>query len=187
MNYSAIPIQSLVDLICIDPTIIHQIENEMDGNTLLHQLVINKETTKVTALLEAIFQAGFKKINGFNFDIEKKNRQGKTLLALALEQYNNDLTTAILMHNPKIDEKQQKQILEMKIDIPAIHQEKEKRTNSIIGQQGQQIEVLKQVLENTIVELVATKKEVIFLTSQGQILIGRRQGLKGPAKSTVTH
>ncbi len=169
LNYSPIPIQSLVELIGNAPTIIHEVENKADENTLLHQLVNAKEVAKVTALLEAIFQAGFKKIDGFFFDIEKPNQQGKTLLDLALAQNNNDLTSAILLHNPKINQTQQSLLVQAKIDIPAIHQEKEKRTNSIIGQQSQQIEVQQQVLENTIVELIETKKEVNFLAQQLQL------------------
>ncbi len=175
LNYSGIPIQSLVDLICIYPTIIHNLENEKEGNTLVHELVNAKETTKVAALLEAIFQAGLKNIKGFFFDIEKKNKQEKTILDLALAQNNNELISAILMYNPKMNQTQQDKIVTAKIDIPAIHQEKAKRTSNIIGQQFQQIEVQQQVLEATVEELMTTKAEVLEIKQMNGFLLHQVQ------------
>jgi ankyrin repeat protein len=165
LNYSSIPIQSLVDLILVNPGIIDHIENEANGNTILNQLVITKETTKVSALMEAIFQASLK-TNEINFDIEQKNKQNKTILDLALEQKNNELISAILMHGPKINEKQQSQLISLKIDIPNIHQEKEKRMRALAIQQNLRMETQHQVLRETVLHLANTNEEMVRMRGE---------------------
>jgi hypothetical protein len=167
LNSYPVPIKSLVDLICIDAESINTIENESDGNTLLHQLVIAKETTKFSELMEAIFQAGLKS-DEVVFDIEIKNKKNKTILDLALEQQNNELISSVLLHDPDIDESQQSQLL--KINIPKIRHEERKRMRSLFMQQNQRVETQHQILRKTVMHLANTNEEMVRMQGKLQNL-----------------
>lgn len=171
LNYEVVPIQSLIDLIRIDPSVIHQIEKEADGNTLLHQLVIDKKLEPVKALLAAIYQAGCTKIDGFYFNIEAENKNGKTILALALAQSNSELIGAILLYNPNTNQAQQALLLT--IDIPKIEHDKVERMIKTIQKQGQRADELQEGLEIATEELIETKMEVLKCKQSSAYLLGR--------------
>ncbi len=139
LDYNDIPIQSLVDIICMDSTVINHVDSE-EANTILHSLAIDDQTAKVAALLEAIYQSSFTITGGVEFDIDLKNKQNQSILDIALSKSKNDLVSAILLYNPAIDQAQQAKLINAGIDIPSIHQTKEKRMRDIISKQGKQIE-----------------------------------------------
>lgn len=108
----------ITEFICEYPEVVND-------NTLLHRLIITqtlinpKDTNHYTALraiekvnvfMTAIFAAQ-KVVQDLPFDMEKTNKDNKTVLQVALDHGSNDVTAAIILYgNPKISPEQQKQI-----------------------------------------------------------------------------
>jgi len=139
--------QSLVDVISAYPTVVNEIFtiqvedltnsfagissffeafnrserriNQPPGNTLLHQLIIEKELDQIKAYMSAIYQA--KQAGApIPFDPEKKNQENKTILQLAFESGNKDIISAVLVYANPNRTAYETQILNLGINIPEI-------------------------------------------------------------------
>lgn len=161
LNSAQIPSQLLADMIAISPEmVLNPVPGEPNENTLLHHLVNTKDTAKVTHLLEAMFNACYLDIPNYTLDCEKKNKQGQTVLDLALSHAINEITSAILLYgNPKnLSLEQQNKLIAAKIDIGAITRDREQRALKLAQNDHKAIVQLKHAAIDTIKEVMSIKQ-----------------------------
>ncbi|WP_298626573.1 ankyrin repeat domain-containing protein [uncultured Legionella sp.] len=161
LNSPQIPSQLLADIIAIYPELVlNPVPEDMNENTLLHQLVNTKDSAKVTRLLEAMFHACYLDIPHYSLDCERKNKQGQTVLDLALNNGVNEITSAILLYgNPKnLTLEQQNKLVASKIDIGAITRDREQRALKLAQNDHKAIVQLKHAAMDTIKEVISIKQ-----------------------------
>jgi hypothetical protein len=124
--------------------VLNPLPDDPNENTLLNSLVSAKADKKVSKLLEAMFECCYLDIPNYQLDCEKKNKQGKTVLDLALANGIPEITSAILLYgNPKnLSIEQQNKLVETKIDVGGITREREKRALQIAQSDHKTIEKL---------------------------------------------
>lgn len=161
LNFPQIPSQLLADMIAIEPELVlYPVSGDTNENTLLHQLVNTKDNGKVTRLLEAMFNACYLDIPNYTLDCEKMNKQGQTVLDLALNHAINEITSAILFYgNPKnLSLEQQNKLIAAKIDIGDITRKREQRALKLAQSDHKEIVQLRHAAIDTIKEVMNIKQ-----------------------------
>lgn len=163
-DFGFISIQSLVDLISAYPTVVNAImtiqksrkktqildfddeeESEQStGNTLLHQLIIEKELDQIKAYMIAIFTVRCMP-NNISFDIENRNSADKTALQLALDSGNKDIIVAILLYGNPSYTSFETQLASLNINIAEIMRQRTELMLKTIGEISQRLQVFSQV------------------------------------------
>jgi len=157
-----LPLPSIIDLICDYPEVITMpLSGDTDNNPILHWAITSKDIKKVETLLVAIFQSGF--MTGKSvFDAEKKNGKGKTILDLALELGNDEITAAVLLYaNPKLSDEQKLKLV--KFDIYGIGQKREGISQKITQAHGYAISIHENVSRGLAMGMIELKEENNYL------------------------
>lgn len=159
LNHETFSNQSLVDVISAYPSSVNEImtvkvdavwdgqspffwPHQVDkstGNTLLHQLIVEKELNQLKAYLSAIYQAKQSGV-AVSFDAEKKNQDNKIILQLALETGNKDIVSAVLVYANPARTAHENQIASLNINIPEIMRQQQNlllETTSAINRRQQ--------------------------------------------------
>lgn len=154
--------ESLVTLIGDHPKAIQYKQGRWgDGSPLLHHLITTK-SEKFKPLMEAIREVECK--IGSIFDTEEKNKQGKTILDLALDQEDKEQIAQILSSCiPEINDVQQGRILKAQIDIPKIYRQEKKELRERLVQLHQRSSEHERITQETIAALLQTREEVAEL------------------------
>jgi formiminotetrahydrofolate cyclodeaminase len=159
LNHETFSNQSLVDVISAYPSSVNEImtvkvdavwdgqsrlfwSHQVDkstGNTLLHQLIVEKELNQIKAYMSAIYQAKQSGV-AVPFDAEKKNQDNKSILQLAFETGNKDIVSAVLVYANPARTTHENQIANLNINIPEIMRQQQNlllETTSAINRRQQ--------------------------------------------------
>jgi len=166
-----IPILSIADLICDYPeVVIEPLANDPDNNTIFHWAVTTGELKKVEALLEGFYQARLRKA-GLNADVKKTNKQGKTVLDMALAQTNHEITAAILSHGHRaftFTDIQKTQVVANanKIDLSGIAEQRTEKMQNIICGLYQRVDTIESVAANTLFTQIEMEKKLMQMEEE---------------------
>lgn len=114
LNYQTIPIEALSILIATKSNFLsafNEEENQQDGNTLLHRLILENEFSKLSICLQAILRARcYQSSNEFN--VKKTNHANKTVWHLALESENTEMIKLVFLYlQPKCSKSEREQAI----------------------------------------------------------------------------
>jgi hypothetical protein len=137
LNYHVISTHLLIKIIYAKPDVVNEVEYANDGNTLLHQLIIEKDILKIKSYLSAIFTARCMG-NNIPFDSEKKNKANQTVLQLSLSNEINDenkeIVSAVLVYGNSKFNSVEKELAPFNILIGDIIRERSEIMLKTIGE-----------------------------------------------------